>query len=193
MNGFIGRLAALWLMTCALSLRADVLSLSNGDRFVGSIELVNATEVHIKSEVLGLMKVPRAKVVSIYFGTNQPAATSIVGERDASIPGLKLDAKAVEKVQDDFLATAGPEANAMFKDLIQGLTSGKLSVDDIRDQARASLEELKDLQKEIGDDGDNPLLQSYVGILQNFINKGSTNRAKTVPPKGKPTPKSDDE
>ena len=84
----------------------------------------------------------------------------------------------MDKVQEDFLATAGPEANAMFKDLIQGLASGKLNVDDLRNQARESLKELKELQADGGEDADNPLIQSYVSILQNFINKGSTNGAK---------------
>jgi hypothetical protein len=63
------------------------------------------------------------------------------------------------------------------------LASGKLNIEDIRNQARDSLKELKELQADVGEDADNPLLQSYVGILEQFINKGSTNRAKIEPPK----------
>jgi hypothetical protein len=164
------------LLITGLSSRADIVNLINGDRFTGSIELVNTAEVHLKTESLGVIKLPRAKVVSIYFGTNQPPARIASAGKDPSATGL-FDPKAVEKVQDDFLATAGPEANAMFKDLIQGLASGKLNVEDIRNQARASLKELKELQTEVGDE-DNALLSNYVGILEHFINQGSTNKSK---------------
>jgi hypothetical protein len=174
-----------FIFAFALSLlfspRADVLNLANGDRFVGSIELVNTAEVHLKSETLGLVKIPRAKVASIYFGTNQPPALT---KHSAEVA---IDPKAIEKVQEDFLATAGPEANDMFKELVQGLASGKLNVEDIRNQARQSLDELKDLQADLGDEADNALISSYVGILERFIAQG-TNRAKNsvVPPAKKP-------
>jgi hypothetical protein len=162
--------------------RADVLNLANGDRFVGSIELVNAAEVHLKSETLGLVKIPRAKVASIYFGTNQPpTVTSSVKKQSA------IDPESVEKVQQDFLANAGPEANDMFKELVQGLASGKLNAEDIRNQARQSLAELKDLQDDLGDEADNALIKSYVGILERFIAQG-TNRAETPAPKPIPSP-----
>src|SRR5258706_15038976 len=62
-------------LAAAVAARADIVNLSNGDRYIGSVELVNAAEVHLKSETLGLLKVPRAKVTSIYFGTNQPLAS----------------------------------------------------------------------------------------------------------------------
>jgi hypothetical protein len=156
--------------------RADVLNLANGDRFVGSIELVNPTEIHLKSETLGLIKIPRAKVASIYFGTNQPPTTSTIAKKQTA-----LDPDAVEKVQQDLLANAGPEANDMFKELVQDLASGKLNAEDIRNQARQSLAELKDLQGDLGDEADNALIKSYVGILERFISQG-TNRAKPSAP-----------
>jgi hypothetical protein len=165
--------------------RADIVNLVNGDRFTGSVELVNAKEVQLKGDSIGTISVPRTNVASIYFGTNQPSGKLAGATKDPSASG-PFDAKAIEKVQDDFLATAGPEANAMFKDLVQSLASGKLNIEDIRNQARDSLKELKELQADVGEDADNPLLQSYVGILEQFINKGSTNRAKIEPPK-KPT------
>jgi hypothetical protein len=174
----------------APGLRADILNLSNGDRYVGAIELVNAREVHLKSEVVGLLKIPREKVASIYFGTNQPGTVAAIAIPKMDLPEskTKIDPEAVEKVQRDFLATATPEANAMFSDLVQGLASGKLSVDDLRAQARDSLKELRALQAEIGEEDDNPLLAGYVGILEKFINQGSTNRAKAVKPKIAPQP-----
>jgi hypothetical protein len=167
------------IVAIGFSSRADVVNLMNGDRFTGSVELVNNAEVQLKSDSLGVVKLPRAKVLSIYFGTNLPPARVTGADKDAAAAGL-FDPKAVEKVQDDFLATAGPEANAMFKDLIQGLASGKLNVDDIRKQASDSLKQLKELQADGGDD-DSAILSTYVGILEHFINQGSTNKAKAAP------------
>lgn len=177
-------------LVAAIHARGDILNLSNGDRYIGHIELVSQSEVHLKSDVVGLLKVPREKVASIFFGTNQPTAS--VAKTEAALPNNEIDPKAVEKVQSEFLSTASPEATAMFQEMVQGLASGKLSVDDLRSQARDSLKQLRELQAEIGEEDDNPLLSSYVGILERFINQG-TNRAKVKAPKLTPPPKLDDE
>jgi hypothetical protein len=171
----------------------DVLNLSNGDRYVGVIEIVNAKEVHLKSDVVGLLKVPRDKVASIYFGTNRPPVklSSTLNEEAAD---SKLDAKAVDQVQKEFLATAGPEANAMFAEMVQGLASGKINVEDIRKQASDTLKELRELQGEGGDE-ENALLSSYVSILEKFIKSGpanknsATNSPWAVPPKNARPPR----
>jgi hypothetical protein len=180
------------LVAFAVGTRADVLNLVNGDRYVGSVQLVNEKEVEWKSETLGTIKIAREKVVSIFFGTNQPAAKAPEKANASVETAPQFDPKAIEKVQEDFLATATPEANAMFGDLVRGLSTGKLSIDDLRAQARDALKELRELQAQTGDDdsGDNPLLAGYVGILEKFINSGPA--AKTAPKKTKPA-KSDDE
>ena len=95
-------------------------------------------------------------------------------------------------MQEEFLATAGIEANAMFKDMLQGLASGKITVDDLRKQARDSLKELKDLQADVGDNDDAAILSTYAGILERFVNQGSTNRAKATVPKPDPVTKKPD-
>ncbi len=174
-----------------ISTRADIVNLANGDRFVGSVELVNTAEIQLKSDTLGLVKIPRFKVQSIYFGTNQPPAAGIASAQkvEKDLNADLFDTKDVEKVQGDLLATAGPEANAMFKDLIQGLSQGKLNTDDIRKQAAQSLKELKELQGELGEEADNPLVAGYVTILERFIKQGSTNGAKAIVPKPAPAPK----
>jgi hypothetical protein len=170
--------------------RADTLNLINGDRFIGLVQLVNESEVQIKSEVVGLLKVPRDKVASIYFGTNRPPIDLGFGaQSEQSIPlKEKIDPKAVDQVQKEFLGTATPEANAMFTELVQGLSSGKLSISDIRKQAADSLKELRELQAEVGEDADNPLLSGYVGILEKFIRAGETNKPAAKPTE-KPAPK----
>jgi hypothetical protein len=173
--------------------RADVLNLANGDRFIGEVQSLNEKEIQLKSDALGVVKIPREKVTSIFFGTNQPPVRTLAPETAAAVKS-GLDVKSVEDVQKEFLATATPEANAMFTDLVQGLASGKISINDIRKQAGDTLKELRDLQAELGEDEDSGLLKSYVSILEKFIHEDKTNRApaavKKTPP---PTKKTDDE
>jgi len=178
-------------LNLGISTRSDIVNVVNGDRFVGFVELVNSAEVHLKSDTLGVIKIPRLKVQSIYFGTNQPPAAGIASaqQSEKEIGAAVFDTKDVEKVQGDFLATAGPEANAMFKELIQGLAQGKLNQGDIRKQAEQSLKELKELQAELGEEADNPIVANYAAILERYIKQGSTNGAKATVPKPAPAPK----
>jgi hypothetical protein len=177
--------AAAVCVLCLFTAQADTLNLINGDRFVGSVQLVNETEVQIKNDVVGLLKIAREKVASIYFGTNKPPIDLSFAKEPEPLKE-KIDPKAVDQVQKEFLATATPEANAMFNDLIQGLSSGKISINDIRKQAADTLKELRDLQGEIGEDADNPLLSGYVGILEKFIRAGGTNSPAGKGPKTAP-------
>lgn len=176
--------AAAFLALCHFAAQADTLNLINGDRFVGAVQLVNESEVQIKSDVVGLLKIPRDKVASIYFGTNKPPI-DLSFTRQPEPLKEKIDSKAVDQVQKEFLATATPEANAMFTDLVQGLSSGRISINDIRKQAADALKELRDLQGEIGEEADNPLLDGYVGILEKFIRAGgaTTNQPAAKTPK----------
>ena len=190
------RALAFWLsaavsLVLEISTRADIVNVVNGDRFVGFVELVNTAEVHLKSDTLGLVKIPRLKVQSIYFGTNQPPVAGIASAQKAEkeTGAALFDTKDVEKVQGDFLATAGPEEKEIFKDLIQGLAQGKLNQDDIRKQAEQSLKELKELQAELGEEADNPIVANYAAILERYIKQGSTNGAKATVPKPAPAPK----
>ena len=86
------------------------------------------------------------------------------------------------------LSVSGLEANQMFTDLLQGLASGKISVNDVRKQAGDTLKELRELQAEIGDDEDNAILSSYVSILEKFVKQGLTNHARAIAPKAAPAP-----
>lgn len=184
-----------------LTAQADLLNLANGDRYVGTIELVNAKEVHLQSDVVGLLKIPRAKVTSIYFGTNAPTAAVAVPSVAVKKEEAKteFDPKVIEQVQQQFLGTATPEANDMFNSMVKDLGSGKLSIEDLRKQASDALKELRDLQSDSGEDAadENALLTSYVGILERFVKQGqsSTNRAKLAAPKApiKETSKPDDD
>lgn len=179
--------ASVFLFLAADQAHADTLNLINGDRFIGSVQLVNEIEVQIKSDAVGLLKIPREKVASIFFGTNRPPLdlSSLAAPADKPLPE-KIDPKAVDQVQKEFLGAATPEANAMFTELVQGLANGKINIGDIRKQAADTLKELRDLQGDLGEEADNPLLSSYVSILEKFIHAGPTNPPAAMPPKSTP-------
>ncbi len=176
-----------WLLLLGLT-RAfgDQVELGNGERYTGNVISISASEIRLENEINGLMKLPRNRVKAIFFGTNAgPHSVSPIlnsgtnaspaSDAVAEIKNGKIDPKTLEQVQTDILGSAGPEAKAMFNDLLKGLTTGTLSTEDIRQQARETVNELKNLQKEAGEGEDNPILGSYLAILQKFIDEGRTN------------------
>jgi hypothetical protein len=187
-----------WILTvlflCLIRAAADQVELSNGDRYTGKVLSVTASEIRLDNEINGLMKLPRNKVRAIYFNQTAAPSTSssllpaprtnapVVEDGLVKIKKGQIDPKALEQVQTDILGTAGPEANAMFNDLLKGLMTGRLTSDDLRKQAKDTMAQLQGLQKELGEDDNNPLLASYLGILQKFIDEGQAAKPAVAAP-----------
>jgi hypothetical protein len=165
----------------AIVIRADLVECSNGDRYNGKVLLVDEQNVKLTNEITGLLTIPRVKVAAITFGVSKAApitASALKTNSFSPDQPLKIDPKAVEQVQNQLLGDATPEATQMFQDMVRGLLSGKLDAGDVRNKAQSTLDQLKDLQKDLGDDDATLLLNSYASILQNFINQtpASTNK-----------------
>ena len=193
---------------CFPPLRADQVECENGDKYNGKVLSMDSATLRFESEVTGRISIPRSKVVLISFrpsveGSPLKAPTlppSLVPPAaGAAKPGPApggFDPKAIEQVQKEFLGAATPEANAMFSDMLKGLATGTLSIGDIRGQAAQSLKELEALQKEIGEEEENPLLGSYVGILKNFLRQTEKEGPAKTPSPARPpetAPKAADE
>src|SRR6266478_4403008 len=67
-------LLALW--TTAGPADADQVELQNGDHFVGRVVSLNAETLVLQSDILGTLKLPRAKVALITLGTSPTAGAS---------------------------------------------------------------------------------------------------------------------
>lgn len=189
-------LAVLLMLASAF---ADVVFCKTGDQLHGTVVLVDEKEVKVRSEIAGELKIPREKVLSITFGNPikvPQVATNAPSAKPAAALGTngKVDAEAIAKVQQDFLATATPEAQAMYQDMVKGFLSGKLSVQDLRGQAQDALNQLNDLSNELGDDEISGILGSYGAILQNFL-KQTGGAVTNLPAQNEPAPvvDSDDE
>jgi hypothetical protein len=163
----------------------DEVRLQNGDRYLGQVLTLDNQTLVLQSEVLGTVRVPRSKVAQIAlgtagFGTNAALPISLATTTNASKNGaadtvsslasLGADSNVVRQIQAQLLGAGGAEANAKFKEMFGGYLSGKLSVSDIRAQAQAATEQLKELKGELGDEAGG-MLDGYLSILEKFLDE----------------------
>lgn len=203
-NFFTGAFALI-LLLIATFLRADQIDMQNGDRYVGKVVSLNANTLVVQNEVLGVVRIPRDKVAAISFGSAAVAVKPSVG-----VPTVPIDAAAaaaptqpapqatanpfrdlaahtnlIHKIQSQFLSDAGPEANKQFEDMLNGLMTGKLNMDDLRAQAQSAADQLRALKR---DGGDDPgfAADSYLAILDQFLKSTPPSSAsKTNAPAGR--------
>ena len=194
-NLIVGVISSLALSVT--SLRADQLLMQNGDRYLGTIVTVTADSVVLQSEVLGKVTLPRSKVSSLAFGNSAatnaaPISTPASSPASPNVTSPNVDIAAifrslgantnfVGQVRDQMLAGAGPEANGKFDELVDGLMSGKLNLNDLRSQAKTSINQINQLKHDLGPDADDAL-DGYLSILEGFVNE--TESAPVVAPSG---------
>ena len=176
---------AAWLLFCALftvlSLRADQLEMTNGEHYAGKILSLNSNSIVFESDVLGKVTVPREKVASMNFAgnaaTNAPvtprvvASTNRFSHASTNISAAlrnNTNSAAIEQIRQQMLTGTTPEVNQKYDEMLGGLMSGKLNVNDIRDQAKTAIGQINQLKKESPQA--DPMLDAYLEILQNFVN-----------------------
>lgn len=180
-----------WLLFCAwcfvVSLRADQLQMANGDHYAGKILSLNSNSIVFESDVLGRVTLPREKVESMSFGgsatapatTNAPVAPRVVAATNRFVHSSTnisaalrngTNSATIEQIRQQMLTGTTPEANQKYDELLSGLMNGKLSVNDIRAQAKTSIDQLNKMKKEMGPQAD-PMIDAYLEILKNFVNE----------------------
>jgi len=170
-------------MALLSQVHADRVEMQNGDRYVGTIVSLDTNTVVIRNDVLGTVVLPRAKTTAISIESVSPtnatvvtvaarpapsSATNPVIDLSASLRQLGADTNFIQQIQSQFLAGAGPEANQKFNQLVSGMMSGKITVNDIRAEATTAVNQLRQLQKELGGDADAEL-GGYLTILEGFL------------------------
>jgi hypothetical protein len=176
---------------------------------------LNTNLVVFRNDVLGTIRLPRAKVAGITLGprsaTNSPALPSLTnGQFRAPPPApakatssvspafsqLGTSTNLIQQVQKQFLNGAGPEANDKFNELLGGLMTGKLSVNDIRAQAKTAADQLRALKRDTGEDA-GFATGTYLAILDHFLKEtapsGSASNAPAASPASRPAPAEKDE
>ena len=173
-----------WISFCALltalSLRADQLQMLNGDHYAGKILSLSSNSVVFESDVLGKVTLPREKISSMSLGasaaTNAPVTPRVITRATNATVNIATalqngtNADSIEQVRQQMLAGANPAANQKYNELLCGLMSGKLGVSDIRNEAKSSIDQINKLKQALGPVADSSL-DSYLAILQNFVNE----------------------
>jgi hypothetical protein len=186
---------ALALSVATGRLGADQVEMQNGDRYAGTVLSLDSNSVILRSEVLGKVCLPRSQVALITLGplartnaarlvlsTNKLSrltAGSVArtnSELAALLRQLGDDTNSLREVQGQLLSQAGPEANQKFNQMLGDLTSGKMTISDLRAQAKAAVDQARGQRSEAnGELGG--LLDSYLSILDDFLQQ-------TAPPEG---------
>ena len=177
------------LLLCLVSswARADQVEMQTGDRYFGNVLSLNTNTLVLQNEVLGTVRLPRDKVALITLGSHPPASASArpsPANHQARTPPMARTVTAtnsspalaqlgthtnlIRQVQKQFLKDAGPEANQKFEELLGGLMSGKLTVDDLRAEAKSAADQLRALKRDSGEDS-GLAADAYLAILDQFL------------------------
>lgn len=197
-SGAIALLACLLLpLAFCPMISADQVDMQNGDRYLGKVISLNSDFLIFHNDVLGNVRLARTNVASIGFGSasaparvvgapapalpTQAALTNAVPDFSETLRQLAANSNVVRQVQDQILGSAGPEANAKFSELLNGLASGQVSLGDLRAQAASAADQLRALKRDLGSDS-GVAIDGYLQILDDFLKQsegavsGSTNQ-----------------
>jgi hypothetical protein len=181
------------------ALRADEVVLQNGDMLNGEVLSLSTNSLVLQDDNLGTVTLPRAKITTVVFGKVKPAApwtpsannivvahpysmpeTNSVSGLQAELRGIRDQTNLIQEVQAQILgASASPEAVAKFNELLDGLSTGKIDMNEIRAEAQSAAQQLESFTNEMGPDASGEA-ESYLAILNSFLREtapgsGSTN------------------
>jgi hypothetical protein len=185
----------------------------NGDRYVGRVLSLGNDTLVVQSEVLGTLHLPRARISTITLeprladrATNaihhsatvprsnnvaQPSpttSTNAAPDFASAMRQLSGNSNVIQQVQEQFLAGAGPEAQAKFNDLVAALLSGKMGVNDLRAEAKSALDQARSARKDMGEEGASTM-DGYLAILDSFLKETEPAGVSTNSPVSTPKPK----
>ena len=195
-------------------LHADLVEMQNGDRYAGKVLSVSADTVVLDSEMLGKITVLRKKVASLAFGTNAvapKAAANIIVRASATanpaaaVPTAALantnvdlsvalhrlgaDTNFVGQIRQQMLA-GSPEAAGKYDEMVNGLMSGQVNLDDLRSQAKSYADQLREMRRDLGP-GSSDSIDAYLSVLDNFLRETASQPGHTdpaAPQPGSPAP-----
>jgi hypothetical protein len=179
----------------AASSRAETIYLINGDQIQAKVVSLDSQSLSLHSDILGTLSIPRSKIARIDFvqlqktaanrstpqggqapTTRQAAQPSL----PSTIPGI-LNAgdqdQLIQQVQQQLLTTAGPEANEMYQQLVQGVMAGSVNVPKLKSMAQDTVNQIEELKAELGEDV-GFALDGYLGILKGFIQKAKRQQSR---------------
>lgn len=186
--GRITFLAAVFLLAAVAS-RADRIIMQNGDILNGKVLTMTTNTLVLQNDNLGVVTLPRAKVSNITFGAVimkvsaavPPTANAIVRpptagadtnsspDLQAMLRGIRGESNLVQQVEAQVLgSSASPAAVNKFNELLDGLSTGKIDINELRAEAQSAADQLKEYKKEMGSEAGGEI-DSYLTVLDNFL------------------------
>jgi hypothetical protein len=182
----------------AMTSRADEVVLQNGDMLNGAVLSMNTNSLVLQDDNLGTVTLSRAKITSVIFGKVKASApwvaapannlvvmhpysapeTNSVSDLAAEFRGIRAQTNLIQEVQAQILgSSASPEAVNKFNELLDGLSTGKIDMNELRAEAQSAAEQLESFTNEMGPDASGEA-EGYLAILNSFLREtanGSTN------------------
>ena len=204
MTRFIGwiTLPAALVLGAAIIAQADQITMQNGDILSGKVLTMNTNLLVLQNDNLGIVTLPRAKVSNITFGTvmgkaampvvsvtnamaaPQPdvAQTNSMSDLQAMFRGIRGQSNMVQQVEAQVLgSSASPEAVNKFNELLDGLSTGKIDMSELRAQAQSAASQLQEYKKQMGPDAGEEV-DGYLAILNNFLQETAQPESATYSP-----------
>jgi len=200
-SSFTPSLATALILWAAAHLAAvaDEIRMQNGDTYYGQVLSFNGQTLLLQSDMLGTVKVPRAKVSGITFGAGpSPAGASLSLRTNQTLhtPGvlsatnsptdltqafreLGANSNLLQQFQAQLLAEGGPQAKNKFNDLLGGLMSGKLDLNGLRAEAKSAADQARAARKDLGEDV-GAVMDGYLAILDGFLQEMDSAKSSTT-------------
>jgi hypothetical protein len=136
---------------------------------------VSLTNVSLRSEIQGLINLPREKVASISFLPTM-ARTNLSASIRSEAPKVTVRTNTQDNlialVQSNYLAGASPQAVQNYNQLAASFLNGGMSLADLQKQAKETLSAVEQQKQGLGPEADE-LIEPYLSILRNFLREAA--------------------
>jgi hypothetical protein len=204
MTASIGRVIflATFILYTAIRSRADQVIMQNGDILNGKVITMTTNTLVLQNENLGIVTLARTKVSNITLGVVMPRAlgptvsinnaasmlpstspqTNSTSDLQSMFRGIRDQSNLVQQVEAQVLgSSASPEAANKFNELLDGLSTGKIDMSELRAQAQSAASQLQEYKKEMGPDAGEEI-DGYLAILNNFLQETGQSNTTTNSP-----------
>jgi hypothetical protein len=180
-------------------LRADQVTMQNGDLLNGKVLSMTTTALVLQNDNLGTITLPRAKVATVTLGTvaaraplsaassnniiviNKPktAQENSPSDMQNMFRGIRDNTNLVQEVEAQVLgSSASPAAIDKFNELLDGLSTGKIDMNGLRAEAQSAVDQLQEYKKEMGSSAGEEV-DGYLSILNHFLNETAADGTST--------------
>jgi hypothetical protein len=97
----------------------------------------------------------------------------------AAFRNLGANTNFIGQIRQQVLA-GNPEAASNYDEMVSGLMTGNLNMDDLRREAKSSADQLRQLKRDLGPDaGDS--VDAYLSVLDNFLKETDAKPVNAAP------------